>query len=157
MYSDMSKTIEEHVDVQAPITAVYNQWTQFESFPQFMDGVDEVRQLDDKNLHWKISIGGVKREFDATITEQIPDERIAWRSVGGTGQAGVVTFHKLSPETTRVMLQIETEPEGIVERVGDFVGLTTANARGDLDRFKEFLEGRNGNPTGAYRDDIPRS
>jgi uncharacterized membrane protein len=150
----MTKTIEEHIDVDVPVTSAYNQWTQFESFPEFMDGVEEVQQLDDRRLHWKISIGGVKREFDAEITEQIPDERVSWRSTSGTGNAGVVTFHKLEPNETRIMLQLETDPEGVVEKVGDTAGLTTANAKGDLKRFKKFIESRQGHETGAYRGEI---
>src|SRR5579863_6220923 len=147
----MTKTIEEHIDVDVPVRSVYNQWTQFETFPEFMDGVDQVEQLDDRHLHWQISIGGVKREFDAEITEQIPDERVAWKATRGTGHAGVVTFHKLDPSKTRVMLQIETDPEGVVEKVGDTLGFTEANAKGDLKRFKKFIESRGGQETGAYR------
>jgi uncharacterized membrane protein len=152
----MTHTIEEHIDVEVPIGPVYNQWTQFETFPEFMDGVDEITQTDDKRLHWTISIGGVKREFDAEITEQEPDQRIAWRAISGTGHAGVVTFHKIEDSTTRVTLQIDTEPEGLVERVGDALRITDLNARGDLKRFKEFIESREGRETGAYREEIPR-
>lgn len=150
----MTKTIEEHIDVDVPVRSAYDQWTQFEKFPVFMNGVVEIVQVDDKRLHWKISIGGVKREFDAEITEQIPDERVAWKSTSGTGHAGVVTFHKLDPQKTRVMLQIDTDPEGVVEKVGDAVGLTTANAKSDLKRFKEFIEYRDGTETGAFRGEI---
>lgn len=141
------------IDVDVPVTVAYNQWTQFESFPQFMDGVDEITQKTDTLTHWKISIAGVKREFDAEITEQHPDERIAWKSVGGTDHAGVVTFHKLEPAKTRIALQMETKPEGIVEKVGDMVGLTNANAKADLKRFKQFIESR-GTETGAWRGDV---
>jgi uncharacterized membrane protein len=144
------------IDVDVPVTVAYNQWTQFESFPQFMDGVDEITQKTDTLTHWKISIAGVKREFDAEITEQHPDERIAWKSVDGTEHAGVVTFHKLEDAKTRVALQIETKPEGLVEKVGDAVGLTNVNAKGDLKRFKQFIESR-GTETGAWRGDVPRS
>jgi uncharacterized membrane protein len=150
--ADMTQT----VDVEAPITTVYNQWTQFESFPQFMDGVDEVVQKSDRLTHWKISIAGVKREFDAEITEQTPDQRVAWKAVDGTEHAGVVTFHKLDDAKTRVTLQLDTKPEGVVEKVGDAVGLTNANAKGDLKRFKQFIETR-GTETGGWRGDIPRS
>ena len=150
--SDITQTI----DVDVPVTVAYNQWTQFESFPQFMDGVDEVVQKDDTLTHWKISIAGVKREFDAKITEQHPDERVAWKSVDGTEHAGVVTFHKLDASKTRVTLQIDTKPEGLAEKVGDAVGLTNANAKGDLKRFKEFIE-NSGHETGGWRGDVPRS
>ena len=148
--SDITQTI----DVDVPVTVAYNQWTQFESFPQFMDGVDEVVQKDDTLTHWKISIAGVKREFDAKITEQHPDERVAWKSVDGTEHAGVVTFHKLDTAKTRVTLQMDTKPEGLAEKVGDAVGLTNANAKGDLKRFKKFIETRQGQETGAFRGEI---
>ena len=147
--------IVETIDVDVPVSTAYNQWTQFESFPQFMDGVDEVVQKSETLTHWKISIAGVKREFDAEITEQHPDERVAWRSVGGAGHAGVVTFHKLSDSSSRVTLQIDTEPQGLVEKAGDALGLTTLNAKGDLKRFKTFIEAR-GAETGAWRGDVPR-
>jgi len=150
--SDITQTI----DVDVPVTVAYNQWTQFESFPQFMDGVDEVIQKDDTLTHWKISIAGVKREFDAKITEQHPDERVAWKSVDGTEHAGVVTFHKLDTAKTRVTLQMDTKPEGLAEKVGDAVGLTNANAKGDLKRFKDFIEST-GHETGGWRGDVPRS
>ena len=151
----MTNQIIETIDVDVPVTTAYDQWTQFETFPQFMDGVDEVVQITDTLTHWKISIAGVKREFDAEITEQHPDERVAWRSVGGTGHAGVVTFHKLTDTTCRVTLQLDTEPHGLVEKAGDALGLTTLNAKGDLKRFKKFIEER-GAETGAWRGDVPR-
>src|SRR3954454_5875469 len=147
--------VQESVDVNVPVRTAYDQWTQFESFPRFMDGVDEVRQLGDTRTHWKISIGGVKREFDADIVEQTPDQRIAWRSVAGAGHAGVVTFHRLDDTHTRIMLQLDTEPHGLVEKVGDAVGLTRANAAGDLERFKKFIE-EQGRATGAWRGDVER-
>lgn len=150
----MTKTIEEHIDVDVPVSTAYNQWTQFETFPSFMDGVDAVTQTDDRHLHWQISIGGVKREFDAEITEQRPDERVAWKVVRGTGHAGVVTFHKLDAAKTRVMLQIDTEPEGVIEKIGDALHLTDSEAKGDLKRFKKFIESRGGE-TGAYRSEVP--
>lgn len=151
----MSKQIIETVDVDVPVTTAYNQWTQFESFPQFMDGVDEVVQIGDTMTHWKISIGGVKREFDAAITEQTPDERVAWKAVEGTGHAGVVTFHKLTDNSSRVTVQIDTEPHGFVEKAGDLLGLTSSNVKGDVERFKTFIESK-GAPTGAWRGDVPR-
>ncbi len=148
----MSEVIES-VDVAVPVSTAYNQWTRFEEFPQFMEGVEEVRQLSDDLTHWRISIGGVDREFDARITEQHPDERIAWSSVGGTEHSGVVTFHRLDGDTTRVTLQMVTVPEGVVETVGDKVGLVKARAKGDLKRFKSYIEAR-GQETGSYRHDI---
>src|SRR5689334_19966291 len=111
--------IEESVEVQVPLRAAYNQWTQFEDFPKFMEGVEEVRQLNDTTTLWKTEIAGAQREFKATISEQTPDQRIAWQSLDGPNQAGVVTFHRLTDDSTRIMLQMEFDPDGIVETVGD--------------------------------------
>ena len=112
-------TVEKSIEVRVPVRTAYDQWTQFESFPQFMDGVDRIDQISPTTTHWVTSIGGVHREFDAEITEQIPDERIAWTAVDGPKQAGVVTFHRLDPDTSRIMLQMDFEPEGVVETAGD--------------------------------------
>ncbi|MEH1017041.1 SRPBCC family protein [Micromonospora sp. CPCC 206060] len=147
--------VTEHVDVAVPVRTAYDQWTQFEEFPQFMEGVQEVRQLSDTMTHWTVEIGGVKREFDAQITEQLPDERVAWRSTEGTRQAGVVTFHRLDPEHTRVTLQLEFEPHGVVEQAGDKLGIVDRRAKGDLARFKKFIE-RRGQETGAWRGTVER-
>jgi uncharacterized membrane protein len=147
--------IEHSVEVNVPLNTAYNQWTQFESFPQFMEGVKEVRQLDDKRLHWSAEIGGQEREWEAEITEQIPDERIAWTSRTGARNAGVVTFHRLDPSRTKIMLQMEYEPEGATETMGDMVGAVTGRVKGDLDRFKKFIEQR-GAETGAWRGEITR-
>ncbi len=144
----------ESVDVDVDVTTAYNQWTQFESFPQFMDGVDEIKQLDDTHLHWKTSIGGVTREFDATITEQHPDERVAWKSDDGTSHAGVITFHRLGDHQTRVTAQIDIDPEGLAETVADKTGIISHRVKADLARFKEFIEARDGNETGAWRGDV---
>jgi len=146
-------TIEEHTDVEVPLRTAYNQWTQFEEFPQFMEGVESVTQVSESLTHWKVTMGGETREFDAQITEQRPDERVAWRSVGGLDHAGVVTFHKLDDSTTRVMLQLETHPDGLVEKVGDVLGVVKHRAKADLRRFKEFIESRSVE-TGAYRGEI---
>ena len=148
-------TVTESIDVDVPVSTAYNQWTQFETFPQFMDGVDEVTQKDDTLTHWKISIAGVKREFDAKITEQHPDERVAWRATSGAENAGVVTFHHIDDSTTKVMLQLDFDPEGFVEQVGDKMGIVKSQAKADLDRFKEFIETR-GTETGAWRGDVER-
>ena len=145
--------ITQSLDVDVPVSTAYNQWTQFETFPQFMNGVEEIRQIDDTHTHWKISIAGVTREFDAEITEQIPDERVAWRSTGGTEHAGVVTFHKLADAKTRVTLQLDTEPEGVVEKAADKLGFTKRQAAGDLERFKKFIESQ-GSATGAWRGEV---
>jgi uncharacterized membrane protein len=146
-------TTEEHIDVGVPVRTAYNQWTQFEEFPQFMEGVVKVAQIDDTHLRWKAEVGGVDREWDAEITEQNPDERVAWRSTSGADNAGVVTFHRLNDETTRVMLQLEFDPDGFIEVVGDKLGFVKRTAKGDLARFKEFIEGR-GAETGAWRGDV---
>ncbi|MFC0526960.1 SRPBCC family protein [Phytohabitans kaempferiae] len=144
--------VTESVDVAVPVRTAYNQWTQFEEFPRFMEGVQEVRQLSDTMTHWKTEIGGVKREFDARITEQMPDERVAWTTTEGTHQSGVVTFHRLDDTHSRVTAQMVFEPEGAMEKAGDRLGLVTHRVKGDLKRFKEFIEGRGqGHETGAWR------
>jgi len=145
----------ESVDVAVPIRTAYNQWTQFEDFPRFMSGVKEVRQLDDTMTHWTVEIGGIRREFDARITEQLPDERVAWTATSGTKQGGVVTFHRLDPEHTRVTAQLEMEPEGVAEQVADKTGLVSHRVKGDLERFREFIEAR-GQETGAWRGQVDR-
>jgi len=148
-------TVEKSIDVDVPVSTAYNQWTQFESFPQFMEGVDRIDQTSDTMTHWVTSIGGVTREFDAEITEQHPDERVAWTSVDGPKNAGVVTFHRLGPDRTRIMLQMDFEPEGVVENVGDKLGIVGRRADGDLKRFKSFIESR-GTETGAWRGEVDR-
>jgi uncharacterized membrane protein len=146
-------TIEESIEVEVPVRTAYNQWTQFEEFPHFMEGVEAVRQLDDTHLHWVAEIGGARREWDAEITEQHPDERVAWRATAGTDNAGAVTFHRLDDTRTKVMLQLDVDPEGFVETVGDKLGFVKRRAEGDLRRFKEFIEER-GAPTGAWRGEV---
>jgi uncharacterized membrane protein len=146
-------SIEEAIEVNVPVRVAYNQWTQFEEFPHFMEGVEQVRQLDDKRLHWRASIGGKVKEWDAEITEQTPDQRIAWTSRGGPWNAGVVTFHRLDDQRTKVMLQLDYDPEGVVENVGDALGVVKMRVKGDLQRFKEFIESR-GRETGAWRGEI---
>lgn len=147
--------VEHGIEVKVPIRAVYNQWTQFEEFPRFMEKVNEVRQLDDKRLHWRASLAGKEEEWDATITEQTPDERIAWTSTSGAKNAGVVTFHYIDPNTTRVMLQLDYEPQGAAEKVGSAVGIPQKQIEGDMRRFKEFIEAR-GHETGGWRGEIER-
>ena len=148
--------IIETIDVDVPVTTAYNQWTQFESFPEFLEEVVSIRQIDDTHLHWKVNIGGAEREFDAEVTEQHPDERVAWRSVGGeTAHAGVVTFHKLDENSTRVTVQIDWEPSGFLEHVGALVGAGQHAVKKDLENFKEFIESRRA-ATGAWRGDVPR-
>ena len=146
-------TIEESIEVEVPVRTAYNQWTQFEEFPRFMEGVEEVKQLDDTHLHWKAEMWGKMKEWDAEITEQHPDERVAWTATQGAGNAGVVTFHKLDEEKSRVMLQLDVEPEGAAESVGEALGVVRRRVKGDLKRFKEFIESR-GHETGAWRGDV---
>jgi uncharacterized membrane protein len=148
-------TIEKSIDVAVPVSTAYNQWTQFESFPHFMEGVEEIRQISDTRTHWITKIAGVEREFDAEITEQHPDERVAWRTVEGPQQAGVVTFHRIDPNHTRIMLQMEFDPSSLTEKVGDKLGVVERRAEGDLERFKDFMESR-GTETGAWRGDVSR-
>ncbi len=147
--------IEKSITVNVPVKTAYNQWTQFEDFPKFMEGVVSIHQMDDKRLRWSTNIAGVQKEFVAEITEQIPDTRIAWRTQGGEHHAGVVTFHRLSDQETRVMLQMEYEPHGAMEKVGDMIGVTSRRIEKDLERFKEFVE-RRGVETGAWRGEINR-
>ena len=146
-------TIEQSIDVGVPVRTAYNQWTQFEEFPKFMEGVEKVEQTDDTHTHWVAEIAGRKREFDAEITEQTPDQRIAWRSTDGADHAGVVTFHKLDDGVTRVMVQMDFDPDGAIEAAGDALGLAKRRVKGDLERFKELIESR-GEETGAWRGEV---
>ncbi|WP_370617805.1 SRPBCC family protein [Mumia qirimensis] len=147
-------TIQKTVDVSVPVRTAYDQWTQFESFPRFMEGVESVTQLDDKRLHWKADIAGVTREWDAEIVDQTPDERVTWRAVEGTKNAGTVSFASDDlGRSTRVTLRLDYEPEGIVEKTGDALNIVERRVEGDLERFKEFIESR-GAETGAWRGDV---
>ena len=146
--------IIETIDVDVPVSVAYNQWTQFESFPHFLGFVESVTQTGDDMTHWKVKIGGAEREFTAKITEQHPDERVAWNSVDGKDEhAGVVTFHKLGDAETRVTVQLDWTPEGFVESVGAAIGIDDHAVKKDLSRFKEFIESR-GHETGEWRGDI---
>ena len=149
-------SIEQSIEVNVPVRTAYNQWTQFEDFPQFMEGVEKVIQQDDTKLHWVAEIAGKTREWDAKITEQTPDERIAWTSIDGATNAGVVTFHRISDGVTKVMLQMEYDPQGFVETAGDALGLVNSRIKGDLERFKGFIESR-GNETGAWRGEVDQT
>ena len=146
-------TVEHGVEVDVPVRTAYDQWTQFEEFPRFMEGVESVQQLDDTHLHWVADIGGVRREWDAEITEQTPDQRIAWQATSGAENAGVVTFHKLGDGRCKVMLQLDFDPDGFVEQAGDKLGFVRRRAEQDLDRFKAFIEDR-GAETGAWRGEV---
>lgn len=146
--------IIESIDVDVPVRTAYDQWTQFESFPRFLDEVESVHQIDDTHLHWRVRVGLVAREFDAVITEQHPDERVAWTSAGGdTAHGGAVTFHRLGDDTTRVTVQIDWDPQGLAETAGALIGLASHAVRKDLQNFKTFIE-RRGEQTGAWRGDV---
>ena len=146
-------TVEQSIEVNVPIDAAYNQWTQFEEFPQFMDGVESVTQLDDTHLRWVAEVGGRRREWEAEITEQKPDERIAWKATDGKQNAGVVTFHRLSAEKTKVMVQLDWEPEGIVEQLGEKAGQDERQVKADLERFRNMIESR-GVESGGWRGEV---
>lgn len=148
--------ITETVDVDVPISVAYDQWTQFETFPQFMEGVESVTQVNDTRNHWKVEVAGATREFDTEISEQHPEERIAWTTVGGDlEQAGVVTFHKLDENSTRVTIQMDWDPQGAIESAGAALGFDDRRVKGDARRFKEFIESR-GTQTGSWSGDVPR-
>ncbi len=147
------ETISQSIDVNADIRTAYNQWTQFEDFPQFMDGIEQVQQLDDRRLRWVAKVGGHRHEWEAEIYEQVPDERIAWRSTSGKRNDGEVRFDKTSDNQTRVNVQFVYEPEGAMEKMGDSLGVLSAKVKGDLKRFKDFVENR-GKETGAWRGEI---
>jgi uncharacterized membrane protein len=148
-------TITETIDVDVPVSTAYDQWTQFEMFPQFMEGVSEIRQLDDTHTHWVVDIAGQRREFDATISEQHPDERVAWHSDAGPDHAGVITFHRLDEAHTPVTAQMEIDPDGFVENVADKLGVLSHRVKGDMRRFKDFIETR-GSETGGWRGNVER-
>jgi uncharacterized membrane protein len=149
-------SVDETVEVEVPVTTAYNQWTQFEEFPSFMERVESVHQLDDTHLHWVASVGGEREEWDAEIIEQIPDRRIAWRATDGKGNAGVVTFEPIDGGRTRIDLHLDWESEGMVEALGAMLRQDDRAVKGDLDRFKEFIEKR-GAETGAWRGEVGRS
>jgi uncharacterized membrane protein len=143
-------TIEEQIEVGVPVTTAYNQWTQFEEFPRFMDGVDEVRQLDDALLHWAVTVGGKHAEWNAKIIEQEPDRRISWESIDGKNTRGTVTFEEAEPGRSRIRLHMSYTPEGAAESVGSAIGLDSRRVRGDLERFRQLIEER-GAETGSGR------
>jgi uncharacterized membrane protein len=151
----MSKILEA-VDVEVPVGTAYDQWTQFETFPRFMEGVKSVRQLDDTTLEWVADVAGREKRWEAKITEQEPDKRIAWTATEGAHNAGVVTFHRIADTQSRVTLQLDVDPDGPVENIGDALGLVTRQVKGDMKRFKEFIEER-GHETGAWRGTVEQN
>ncbi|MCW4355537.1 SRPBCC family protein [Hoyosella sp. YIM 151337] len=146
-------TVTKSVDVNVPVTTAYNQWTQFEEYPQFMNHVERIEQVDETHLRWHVKFGPVEREFSAVIDEQHPDERVAWHSTEGPNHAGVITFHRLDNDQTRVTAQIDIDPEGVAESVGDALNIIDTQVKGDMDRFKKFIEER-GAETGAWRGNV---
>lgn len=146
-------TITSDIDVDVPVRTAYEQWTQFESFPEYLSGVEEVKQLGDALTHWVVNVGGVRREFDARIVDQVPDDHIAWSSVGEVRQEGRVTFRPLDGGGTRVELTMAWEPETFTEKAGAALGVDDMIVKRDLQRFKEFIEERHF-PTGAWRGEV---
>ena len=149
----MATKVERSIQVDVPVTTAYNQWTQFEDFPHFMGGVKEVRQLDDRRLHWVAEIAGVRREWEASVLEQVPDQKVAWAATAGATNAGAVRFVPAGPASTMVYLSLEYEPEGLVEQVGDKLGLVERQVNSDLERFKALVEDQ-GYASGAWRGEI---
>ncbi|WP_173922734.1 SRPBCC family protein [Agromyces sp. Marseille-P2726] len=149
----MSTTLTSSIDVDVPVRVAYDQWTQFETFPEFMGGVESITQIDDELTHWVVSIGGVRREFDAEIGDQVPDKHVTWRSVGEVTHRGRVTFAPAGTDSTRVDLEIEWDPEGFTEHAGAALQLDDLQVKSDLKKFKEFIE-RRYTPTGAWRGEI---
>jgi len=146
-------SIQVSIEVGVPVETAYNQWTQFEEFPMFMEGIETVQQLDDTRLHWVAEVGGRREEWGAEITEQHPDERVAWTATSGKGNAGVVTFHRIDETQTRVMVQLDWEPEGVTEQIGATLGMDSRRVQGDLQRFKDLIEKR-GSESGAWRGEV---
>jgi uncharacterized membrane protein len=145
--------IEESIEVEVPVDTAYNQWTQFEEFPTFMEGIERVQQVDDTHLRWTAEVGGEREEWDAEITEQHPDHRVAWKATSGKGNAGVVTFHRIDERQTKIMVQMDWEPEGVTEQIGATLGMDGRRVQGDLKRFKELIESR-GSESGAWRGEV---
>ncbi|MEX2426180.1 MAG: SRPBCC family protein [Thermomicrobiaceae bacterium] len=146
-------TVEKSIEINVPVRTAYNQWTQFEEFPKFMEGIREVHQQDDTHLVWHANIGGKDESWEAEITEQLPDKRIAWRNKTGAINSGVVTFHHINDQTSRVMLQMEYETTGFLESVGDALGMMSRRIEGDLDRFKDMIESQH-EESGAWRGEV---
>ena len=145
--------VEKSIEVEAPVNKVYNQWTQFEDFPKFMQGIEQVQQLDDKRLHWVAEIAGKRKEWDAEIFEQVPDQKIAWRSTSGAPNAGIVSFRPIADSRTHVTVRMEYDPEGVIENVGAALGAVGTRIEGDLKRFRDFIQSRI-QETGAWRGEI---
>ncbi|MBA3413391.1 MAG: SRPBCC family protein [Actinobacteria bacterium] len=146
-------SVSESIDVDVPVQTAYNQWTQFEEFPRFMDGVESVQQIDDTHVRWAAEIAGKRHEWEAEITEQEPDRRVAWRATDGKDNAGAVTFEPLGESKTRVNVEMTYDAEGLLEKVGSALGADDRRVKGDLERFKELIESR-GQESGAWRGEV---
>lgn len=146
-------TIEKSIEVNAPISTVYNQWTQFEAFPRFMKGVEQVRQLDDKRLRFTATIAGKREEWEAEIFEQVPEEKISWRTISGVMNEGTIFFDKLSDGRTLVRAAIAIDPDSLMEKFGSALHIPDSRVKGDLERFRDFIENRV-IETGAWRGEI---
>jgi len=146
-------SLHKSIEVNVPVKVAYNQWTQFEEFPNFMENIVEVRQIDDSHVHWHAEIGGKHKEWDTEIVEQVPDQRIAWRTTAGPENHGIVSFEPVGADRTRVSVDIEYQPETTLEKVGDMLGMVSSNVEDDLENFRDFLESR-GHETGAWRGEI---
>lgn len=155
MPNDKSQRTEAAIELDIPVRTAYDQWTQFESFPSFMEGVEEVRQIDDTHVHWVAEIAGHRKEWDAEIIDQQPDKTIAWRSTSGDANQGSVNFESLGAERCRIRLAITYQPEGTAETVGAALGVVKGRVAADLRRFKEFIESRR-TATGAWRGSVNR-
>lgn len=146
-------SIEQSIEVEVPVRTAYDQWTQFEDFPRFMEGIERIDQVDDTHLHWVAEIAGQKTEWDAEVTEQTPDQRIAWKNTTGATNAGVITFHRVDDGKTKLMLQLDYEGDSFKEKVGDALGIVERRVKGDLERFKELIESA-GEASGAWRGEV---
>ena len=146
-------SVKESIEVNVPVSTAYNQWTQFEEFPRFMEGVESVTQIDDTHVRWVAEVGGKRHEWEAEITDQQPDERIAWRATDGKDNAGIVTFQSLGGDQTRIDVEMSYETEGVVEALGSAIGADDRRVKGDLERFKELIESR-GMESGAWRGEV---
>jgi uncharacterized membrane protein len=147
------ESIKESIDVNIPVSTAYDQWTQFEQFPKFMEGVESVTQIDDTHLRWAANVGGARREWEAEIVEQVPEQKIVWRATSGNGPNGIVTFEPLGPESTLITVEMSYEPDGLKEQLGAKVGVDSRQVAADLKRFKQLVETL-GAETGAWRGEV---
>ena len=146
-------TVKESIEADVPVSTAYNQWTQFEEFPRFMEGVESVTQIDDTHLRWVAEVGGKRREWNAEIVDQLPDQKIAWRATDGNGPNGIVEFEPLGQDKTLIAVEMAYEAEGLTEQLGSAVGIDSRQVKSDLERFKQLIESR-GVESGAWRGEV---